>query len=248
MVILSVVVLAGCRTSEATPEPAGVSGEVRIFAAASLAEAFDDLGRAFVRDHPDAEVLFNFAGSQTLASQIGQGAPADVFAAANPGQMEAVQSGGAVAGTPVGFASNRLAIAVAAGNPLGIDGLRDLGDPDILLVLPAEEVPAGQYARDALASAGAEVSPASLERSVRGALSKVELGEADATIVYTSDLEAAGDRVEGVPIATEDNVTASYPIATLERSGNPAAAEAFIDLVLSDEGQRILGTHGFGPA
>ena len=222
-----------------------VSGELVVFATASLTNAFDAVRAGFVDANPDVEVVLNNAGSQTLASQINEGAPADVFAAANTIQMDVVAAAGNLAGAPEIFAANVLAIAVEPGNPLGIRGLEDLTDPDLVLVLPAAEVPAGQYAREALAAAGIEVTPSSLERDVRAALSKVELGEADAAIVFASDLLASNGRADGVAIPLERNVVASYPIAVLADARNPATAAAFVAFVRSDAGQEILRAHGF---
>jgi molybdate transport system substrate-binding protein len=236
----------GSGSTEADASSGDVSGELLVFAAASLTDAFDEVGAAFVEANPDVEVVVNHAGSQTLAAQISEGAPADVFASADATQMDAIADTGGVAGEPEIFTANRLEIAVEPGNPLGVGGLEDLADPDLLLVLPAEEVPAGRYARQALDAAGVEVSPASLEQDVRAALSKVELGEADASIVYASDLVGSDGRAEGVAIPAERNVPASYPIAVLADAPNPATAEAFVRFVLSDGGQEILADHGFG--
>jgi molybdate transport system substrate-binding protein len=237
--------LAGCGTDDQPSAGDGVSGDLSVFAAASLTEAFEEIADGFTEEHPDVEVVFNFAGSQTLASQINEGAPADVFASADTHQMDAVAAAGGLAGGPEVFTSNLLAIAVEPGNPLGIETLADLADPDLLLVLPAEEVPAGRYAREALRAAGVSVSPVSLERDVRAALSKVALGEADASIVYASDVVAAGDSVEGIEIPMEDNIPATHLVAALPEAGNRAAAEAFVGYVLGEKGQGILQDHGF---
>lgn len=223
----------------------GASGELIVFAAASLTDAFDEIRAAFVTVNPDVEVVVNLAGSQTLARQIIEGASADVFASANVTQMDAVADAGGLAGDPAVFTSNVVAIAVEPGNPLGVAGLEDLADPGLLLVLPAEEVPAGRYAREALDAAEVEVTPVSLEQNVRAALAKVELGEADATIVYASDLVTSDGRAQGIAIPTEQNVPATYPIAILADAPNPTAAEAFVTFVLSDAGQEILAAHGF---
>lgn len=246
---LAVAVLAAGCGSPVTP-PGGdtavsgdVAGELFVFAAASLTDAFERLGEAFVRANPDVEVVFNHAGSQTLASQIDEGAPADVFASANPAQMDAVAAG--LTGRPETFTGNRLAIAVEPGNPHDIGMVADLADPALLVVLPAADVPAGRYAREVLDAAGVEVAPVSSERDVRAALAKVELGEADASIVYASDLVAAGGSADAVEIAVEQNVSARYPIAVLAGARNPTAARAFVDFVLSAEGQEILAEHGF---
>lgn len=221
-----------------------VSGELLVFAAASLTDAFEALREAFVTTHPDVEVVLNLAGSQTLASQISEGAPADVFSSANVTQLDAVAAATSLASAPRVLTTNRLAIAVEAGNPLGIGRLEDLADPDLLLVLPAEAVPAGRYAREALDAAGVQLTPVSLERDVRAALARVELGEADAAIVYASDL-ATSDAAEAVAIPASQNVTATYPIAVLDDAPNPVAAAAFVTFALGAEGQAILAAHGF---
>jgi molybdate transport system substrate-binding protein len=246
---LTVAVLAAaCGSGDATGDATGdVSGDLIVFAAASLSDAFDELSDAFVDANPDVDMVFNHAGSQTLASQINEGAPADVFASANTTQMDAIAAADDLAADPEIFTTNLLEIAVEPGNPLGIGDLEDLADPDLVLVLPGEEVPAGQYARQALEAARVEVSPSSLEQDVRAALSKVELGEADASIVYASDIVASDGRADGVAIPPEHNVTAAYPIVVLADTPNPAAAEAFVTFVLSDAGQGILTAYGFTP-
>jgi molybdate transport system substrate-binding protein len=227
------------------PAGDGRSGEVLVFAAASLTDAFGAIADAFTDANPQVEVVLNLAGSQTLASQIVEGAPADVFASANAAQMDVVAEAGALARAPEVFTANRLAIAVEPGNPLGITGLQDLADPELLLVLPAEEVPAGRYARQALDAAGVAATPVSLERDVRAARSKVELGEADASIVYASDIVAADGRVDGVELPAEQNVPAAYPIARLAEAPNAEVADAFVAFVLSAPGQTILAEYGF---
>lgn len=222
-----------------------VAGTVTVFAAASLTDAFDGLAEAFVERHEGVAIDVNYAGSQTLARQITEGAPADVLASANVRQMDVVDDAGLLAEPARTFASNTLEIAVEPGNPLGISSLADLTAEDLLLVLPTEEVPAGQYAREVLDAAAVAVAPASLERDVRAALSKIELGEADATIVYASDIVAADGRVAGVAIPPEGNVAATYPIAVLADAPNPAAGEAFVAFVLSEAAQAILTDSGF---
>jgi molybdate transport system substrate-binding protein len=243
------VMAAACGSGETAgadgPRAGEVSGELIVFAAASLTDAFDELSEAFVDANPDVEVVFNYAGSQTLSSQINEGAPSDVFASANMSQMDAVADADNLAGEPQVFTTNLLEIAVESGNPLGISGLADLADAELVLVLPAEEVPAGRYAREALEAAGVEVTPSSLEQDVRAALSKVELGEADASIVYASDIVASDGRADGVAIPVEQNVPATYPITVLADAPNPSAADAFIAFVLSHTGQEILTAYGF---
>lgn len=229
----------------AAGHPAGepLSGELTVFAAASLADAFADIAGAFGAAHPDVQVRLSVAGSHTLASQIAQGAPADVYASADVTQMRAVRE----ARRPAVFAANTLSIAVEPGNPRGIDRLDDLADPGLLVVLPAEEAPAGAYARAALDAAAVTVAPASLADDVRGALSTVALGEADAALVYASDIVAADGRVERVAIPPEVNVQATYPIAALADAANPDAARMFVDFVLGRQGRAILADHGFAP-
>lgn len=240
-----VTACGGADGRDAGGEGDAVSGELTVFATASLTDAFDAMVDAFVAEHPDIEVAVNNAGSQTLAGQIVEGAPADVFASADAVQMDVVGDAGQLAGEPTVFATNRLAIAVESGNPLDIDGLADLADPHLVVVLAAEEVPAGRYARQVLDAASVEVNPASLEQSVRAALSKVELGEADAAIVFASDLAAAAGRADEVVLPEDQNVVARYPIAVVADTSNPTAAEAFVGFVRSDAGQRILADAGF---
>jgi molybdate transport system substrate-binding protein len=222
-----------------------VSGELTVFAAASLTDAFEDIGARFEQANPDVDVAFNFESSSTLATQITEGAPADVFASASQATMDTVDEAGLVVGDRTDFAGNSLQIAVEPGNPKGIDGLEDLAQPDLTVVLAAEEVPAGEYARQALDEQGIEVEPASLETDVRAVLSRVALGEADAGIVYVTDIMAAGDDVAGIDIPEEDNVIATYPIAVVGDAGAPA--QDFVDFVLSERGQEILTGYGFLP-
>lgn len=246
------VLLAACGTPPAPAADDAPSGDNRsadltVFAAASLADAFADIADAFEASHPDVRVRFNVAGSHTLARQILHGAPADVYASADVLQMRALQDAGGLAGRPEVFARNVLAIAVERGNPFAIRGLDDLHSPDLLLVLPAEEVPAGAYARQALDAAGVTVAPASLTDDVRGALSKVLVGEADAALVYASDIVAAEGRVEGVAIPPDLNVSAAYPIAALAGSAHPQAARAFVEFVRGRQASTILADHGLAP-
>lgn len=241
------VALAACGLTTRSSEPAADRPhEVVVFAAASLTEAFADIADAYMATHPGSRVVVNAAGSQTLAHQIIRGAPADVFASADAAQMARVADAGHLAGPAATFASNELMIAVAPGNPLGVEHLSDLEDPRLVVVLPAEQVPAGVYAREALAAAGVVVDAASLEVDVRAALSRVALGEADAAIVYASDVAAAGARVEGVRLPAGVNVSAAYRIATLSTARDPVAAQALVDLVLAEDGQELLAEHGLG--
>ncbi len=232
----------------ASPSAAGVEGEVVVFAAASLTDAFEAVAEDFEAANAGADVTFSFGPSNGLATQIVEGAPADAFASANARQMDVVAEAGLVDGEPRTFLENALEIVVEPGNPQGVMGLDDLASPDLAVVLAAEEVPAGDFAREALAAAGVEVTPVSLEEDVRAVLTRVELGEADAGIVYRSDVVAAGDAVEGVEIAEADNVAAAYPIAVLDDAPNPEGAAAFVEHVRSEQGQATLEAFGFAPA
>jgi molybdate transport system substrate-binding protein len=237
---------AGGPVRDAAADPAGAEAKtLTVFAAASLVEPFGAVAESFRARHPRVEMVFNFAGSQQLAAQIIEGAPADVFASANREQMSRVLASARAAIEPRTFARNALAIAVEPGNPQGIRGLADLARDGLIVVLAAEEVPAGRYAREALGKAGVTVRPASLETDVRQVISRVALGEADAGIVYRSDLLAAGTDVAGVEIAAEHNVEAAYPIAVLSEGSAGELGQAFVELVLSDEGRRILAEAGF---
>lgn len=249
------LLLAAC-TVPSTADPAGSAApaapaardtpsELVVFAAASLSEAFEAIGTEFAATVGGVPVTLNLAGSQTLAAQLREGAPADVFAAADDVQMDVVAAAGLLAGDPQPFAANRLAIAVEPGNPQGVTGLADLARDDLIVVLPAPEVPAGRYARAALDATGVAVAPASLEPDVRAALSKVALGEADATIVYASDLVAAAGRIDGVAIPDATNVAATYPIAVLADAPAPDVAARFVAFVRSERGRALLVEHGF---
>ena len=223
-------------------------GGVTVFAAASLTEAFTELGPVFERAHPHTDVTFNFGASSALAQQIQDGAPADVFVSADEANMQKVVDA-AAASDPQAIARNRLAILVEKGNPKQISGLADLAKPDVVLVLCAPEVPCGRFAAAALAKANVSAKPASLEENVKAVVSKVTLGEADAGIVYATDVRSAGARAEGVDIdvdiADDPALEAVYPIAVTTRAVHPEAAKAWIALVQSDAGQRVLADHGF---
>lgn len=238
---------AACGSSGAAETAPSEGVELTVFAAASLTDAFEAMGTAFERANPDARVTCNVASSSTLATQITQGAPADVFASANGTQMDVVADAGFIAGDPIDFAGNTLEIVVEDGNPLDIRRLEDLTRDDVTMVLAAEEVPAGQYAREALDSQGLDMHPVSLETDVRAVLSRVALGEADAGVVYTSDIASAGDDVEGVTVPADENVPATYPIAALADTDEPDTARAFVDFVVSEKGRRLLRRFGFEP-
>ncbi|MBT3153905.1 molybdate ABC transporter substrate-binding protein [Streptomyces sp. CHD11] len=242
---VAVLALSGCAQPSPGAEAEGVTGPVTVFAAASLKETFTELGDRFERKHPGTEVAFSFGGSDALAAGINNGAPADVFAAAGTATMRTVTDAGRTAGRPGTFVRNRLQIATAPGNPLGIGSLKDLTASGLKVVLCDRTVPCGDAARTALAAGGVELTPASYEQDVKSALTKVELEEADAAVVYRTDVRAAGDKVEGVEFPESAEAVNDYPIAPLKNAPNPSAARAFVDLVRSSEGRTVLGGAGF---
>jgi molybdate transport system substrate-binding protein len=234
-------------TSPATTgAAAGVEGDIAVFAAASLTESFTEVGEAFTAVNPDAKATFSFDASSALVQQITEGAPADVFASADTANMDKLTEAALNGSEPVVFATNLLTIITAPDNPLGITGVADLANPDIKTVICAPEVPCGNYANQIFTSAGVAVTPVSLEQNVRGVVTKVTEGEADAGIVYVTDVIAAGDAADMVEIPADINVVAEYPIATVAASQNQEVGEAFIDFLLGADGQAILSTYGFG--
>jgi molybdate transport system substrate-binding protein len=224
---------------------AKLSGTVTVFAAASLKESFTTLGKEFEEDHPGTEVTFSFGGSDTLAASITGGAPADVFAAASSKTMAIVTDKGDAAGTPATFVRNQLEIATLPGNPDKVTSLKDLTRSDLKVVLCDKTVPCGAAAQKALDASDLKLTPVSYEQDVKSALTKVELKEADAAVVYRTDVKAAGDKVEGVDFPESAEAINDYPITLLKNSGNTEAAKAFIELVTSAEGQRVLSRAGF---
>lgn len=231
-----------------TPPASSLSGTASVFAAASLTGAFKALGISFQSAHSGVSVQFNFAGTPTLVTQIEQGASADVFAAADTANMDKLRTDGFTSGSSQVFAHNKLAIVVGAGNPKGITGLADLGQPGVIYITEAATVPAGKYALQILAKAGVKVTPKSLEADVKSVVGKVALGEADAGIVYTTDISAAGAKVQGVQIPDALNVIATYSIVAVKGTKNADLANAFIGYVLSADGQSKLQSFGFLPA
>ena len=239
------VLLAACGSSVGSGTPSTApTGTVSVFAAASLTDAFNALGSDF-ETAGAVTMKFSFAGTPTLVTQIEQGAPADVFASADTTNMDKLKGDGFITGTPQVFAHNKLEIVVAPGNPKGIAGLADLAKKGVIYITEAPTVPAGKYALQALKAAGVTVTPKSLETDVKSVISKIELGEADAGIVYTTDVKAARSKVAGVAIPDTYNVVASYPIAAVKATTNAAAANAFIAYVLSPAGQAKLQSFGF---
>ncbi len=240
---------AACARSQEAPGP------LVVFAASSLTDAFRDLAEAFAAANPGARVVFNFASSTQLTAQLAEGEPADVFASASPAQMDVVVAGGRIApGAVAVFAANRLTLVVPADNPAGLASLADLARPGIVLVLAAPGVPARVYADEALARLPAATQAAVLanlaseEDNVRQVLAKVALGEADAGIVYATDItpEMIG-LVRSLPFPEAASVFPTYPIAPLQDAPQPDLAARFIAFVLSPEGQAVLAARGFDP-
>jgi molybdate transport system substrate-binding protein len=243
------LVLGACSSAapSAPTDAAAPSGTLTVFAAASLTRAFQATAVDLHRSDPGLSITYSFAGSQEFVPQIEQGAPADVVATADTATMDELVRAGLV-DRPRVFAHNLLEIAVAPGNPKHIDALADLARPGLKVVLADASVPAGKFARIALAKAKVNVRPVSNPLDVAATLQTVALGEADAAIVYVTDVRAAAGTVSGVAIPAADNVVATYPIAVVKASTNQAAARAFVDAVVSGPGRRQLSAAGFlGP-
>lgn len=234
----------------ATPGPttsaAPVTGTLRVFAASSLTGALNTAKTTLAAASPSLSLTYNFAGTNALVAQIMQGAPADVFAAADTRNMQTLVDAGLV-GRPVTFVRNKLEIAVAPGNPKGITGLADLAKPGLSIVLEAVGVPAGDYTRQVLAGQNITVTPKSLETDVKSALAKVTSGEADATVVYVTDVTAAGSTVAGVVVPDSRQPAITYPIAVLKAAQNRAGAQAFVNSAVSGDVQKALEVAGFLP-
>ncbi|MEU4270748.1 molybdate ABC transporter substrate-binding protein [Streptomyces sp. NPDC026092] len=221
---------------------AAPKANLTVLAAASLTNVFKTAGAAYEQANPGTKVTFSFAGSQELVAQVSQGSPADVLVTADTKSMDKVK---ADTGTPAIIAKNRLVIATGEGNPHKVDDLKDLADTKLKVVLAAPEVPAGKYSKQVLDAQKITVKPVSQEPNVRAVLSKVELGEADAGLVYKTDAASAGDKVDAVEIPDAQNAIAQYPAATLKDSKNAEAAAAFVAWLSSPEGQKILQDAGF---
>ncbi|MFF4567748.1 molybdate ABC transporter substrate-binding protein [Streptomyces sp. NPDC001435] len=222
-----------------------LSGTVTVFAAASLKESFTTLGKEFEKQHPGTKVSFNFSGSDTLAASITSGAPADVFAAASPKTMAIVTDKKDAATTPVTFVRNQLEIATLPGNPDKVASLKDLTKSNLKVVLCDKAVPCGAAAQKALDASSLKITPVSYEEDVKSALNKVVLKEADAAVVYKTDVKAAGDKVEGVEFPESAKAINDYPIALLKNADNTSAAKEFIALVQSAQGRQVLSAAGF---
>ncbi|MFJ2902773.1 molybdate ABC transporter substrate-binding protein [Streptomyces sp. NPDC091279] len=239
-------------TADATPSASSsssasskLSGDITVFAAASLQGSFQTLADQFEKEHPGTKVHFSFGGSDTLAANITGGAPADVFAAASTKTMAIVTDKGDAAGTPTTFVRNQLEIATLPGNPDKITSLKDLTRSGLKVVLCDKTVPCGAAAQKALTASKLKLTPVSYEQDVKSALNKVVLKEADAAVVYKTDVKAAGDKVEGVEFPESASAINDYPIALLKDAPNAPVAKAFIALVESADGQKVLNAAGF---
>lgn len=249
---LALPLLAGCGSSSTPAATAGagrsgapaLSGTITVLAASSLKEAFTTIGQQFEAAHPGVKVVFSFAASSDLSTQITSGSPADVFASASAKNMTQVIDAGA-ASAPTTFAKNVMEIALPPANPGNITALADLAKAGVKLALCQAQVPCGSTAAKVFTNARLTVTPVTLEPDVKSVLAKVELGEVDAGMVYVTDVRAAGDKVKGVEIPADVNASTSYPIAALTKAANAALAQAFVGYVLSADGASVLAADGF---
>ena len=247
---LAALVLAGatgCGAGEAE-RAGGEDTTLTVYAAASLTATFEQIAQEFEADNEGVRVELSFAGSSDLVAQIQQGAPADVFASADEANMAKLTDDGLQGTTPVACASNTLQIAVPTGNPAGVTDLDDLAGPDVNLVVCAPEVPCGAATRTVAEAARVELAPGSEEQSVTDVLAKVTTGEADAGLVYVTDVIGAGDDVEGIAFPESSSAVNIYPVSTVADTPNPELAQEFIDFVLDESGQAVLRDAGFAPA
>jgi molybdate transport system substrate-binding protein len=245
--MLSIALISGCSSSGQTSQstaPAG--GKIIVFGAASLKKSFTEIGERFKTDNPGSSVEFSFAGSSDLVTQLTQGAQADVFASADTANMDKAAQGDLLAGDPVNFASNTLTIAVAPGNPKNITSFQDLTKPGLNVVVCAPQVPCGSATLKVEQATGVKLAPVSEESSVTDVLNKVTTGQADAGLVYVTDVMGAGDKVTSVPFPESSGAVNTYPIAVLKGSKNAELARKFVDLVTGEAGQKILDAAGFG--
>lgn len=233
-------------SSGAASRPSRASGQLRVFAAASLTESFNDQQATLKASDPGLSITFNFAGSGALVTQVQQGAPADVIATADTASMKKLTDAGLVE-APATFARNKLQVLVATGDPKGIRSLADLARPDLKVVLGDESVPFGRYGAESLQKAAVTVKAVSKELDVKAAVAKVTTGEADATIVYVTDVTAAGAKGQGVDIPDAQNVVAEYPIAIVKATAHRAAATTFVEAMVMGSGQAALAKRGFLP-
>ncbi|RIJ76939.1 molybdate ABC transporter substrate-binding protein [Nakamurella silvestris] len=235
----------GAATGTDTPAAAGT---ITVFAAASLKNTFTELGATFEADNPGSKVVFSFAGSSDLVTQITNGAPADVFASADTKNMTKVTDATLTADAPVDFASNTLTIVTPPDNPAGITGFADLAKAGVNLVICNAEVPCGSATQKVATATGVTLKPVSEESSVTDVLNKVTSGEADAGLVYVTDATAAGDKVKAIAFPESSEAVNTYPIAVLKDTQNADLAQKFVELVTGAKGQQVLAAAGFAPA
>jgi len=235
---------AGSSSSPAAPGSGAASGTVTVFAAASLTESFTSLGRQFEAAHPGTTVKFNFGASSSLAENINQGAPADVFASASPKNMQQVVDADGASDSKT-FARNVMQIAVPPDNPAGVREVTDLARSNVKVALCQPQVPCGAVAQQVFENVNITVKPVTQGADVKAVLTTVQLGEVDAGMVYRTDVRAAGTKVRGIEIPADQNASTSYPIAALTEAPNPVGAAAFVDYVLSPDGEKVLEQAGF---
>ena len=247
-VVLSLGLLAGCGDDGNSDSAGDDRATLTVYAAASLTSTFEAIGEEFEVQHEGVSVEFSFGGSSDLVAQIQEGAPADVLASADSANMDKLTAEDLLAADPANFASNTLEIAVPPGNPAGVASFEDLAEEGLNVVVCAPEVPCGAAAVTVEEATSVDIKPVSEEQSVTDVLAKVTSGEADAGLVYVTDVLAAGDDVEGVPFPESAEAVNTYPIAALEDASDSDLAQAFVDLVVSDIGQRMLQDAGFAPA
>lgn len=241
----TVLLLAGAAGCGSDEDGGSAETTITVYAASSLKTAFTELGAQFEAAHEGVTVQFNFAGSSDLVAQIQQGAPADVIATADTANMDKLVDGSQLGTDPENFASNTMEIAVPPGNPAGVATLADLAGKGVNLVLCAPEVPCGAAAQKIEEIAQLTFHPVSEEQSVTDVLNKVITGEADAGLVYVTDIQAAGNHVEGVTFPEAAEAVNTYPIAEVGGAHEPDLAQAFIGLVLGEQGQTVLQDAGF---
>lgn len=232
-------------SAETSSAASDVTGELTVFAAASLRSTFEEIGQDFTEQYPDATVRFSFGGSSDLVAQLTSGAPGDVFASADENNMTKAVDAGLIEGTPVDFASNTLTIVTPPGNPGNVQSFADLANPDVSVVVCAPPVPCGAATNRIEESTGVDITPVSEESSVTDVLGKITSGQADAGLVYVTDATGAGDAVNVVSFPESSEAVNVYPIGTLADSSNQAAAQAFVDLVTGSVGQDVLAEAGF---
>lgn len=246
------LVLAGCAGTTASGSPSttasadSLRGTLTVLAAASLTEVYGDLATQFEKLHPNVTITQSFGGSSALATQITQGAPADLFASANEATMKTVADAGLTEETPIVYATNVLTLIVPRTNPAGVNTIADIANPVVKVALCDKTVPCGSAAITLLAAEKLTVTPVTLETDVKAVLTKVELDEVDAGLVYVTDAKTAGSKVKQIPVADAVNVVNRYPVALLKSSTNKTAATAFEQFILSKTGLAALKNAGFG--